>query len=87
MLLVATMRHGVLAAALAALATASCAERGDMGGAMAGDSQAMAGESRMAMAPHSSVMVGGQPMLPSKTIVDNAVNSADHTTLVGWSTP
>ena len=27
-------------------------------------------------------MVGGQPMLPSKTIVDNAVNSADHTTLV-----
>jgi uncharacterized surface protein with fasciclin (FAS1) repeats len=75
MLQVATMRHGVLAAALAALATASCAERGDMGGAMAG-------ESRMAMAPTSSVMVGGQPMLPSKTIVDNAVNSADHTTLV-----
>jgi uncharacterized surface protein with fasciclin (FAS1) repeats len=27
-------------------------------------------------------MVGGQPMLPGKTIVDNAVNSADHTTLV-----
>jgi uncharacterized surface protein with fasciclin (FAS1) repeats len=31
---------------------------------------------------HADVMVGGQPMLPSKTIVDNAVNSADHTTLV-----
>jgi len=30
----------------------------------------------------AEVMVGGQPMLPSKTIVDNAVNSADHTTLV-----
>lgn len=30
----------------------------------------------------SSVMVGGQAMLPSKDIVDNAVNSADHTTLV-----
>jgi len=29
-----------------------------------------------------SVMVGGQSMLPSKTIVENAVNSADHTTLV-----
>ena len=29
-----------------------------------------------------NVIVGGQPMLPSKTIVDNAVNSADHTTLV-----
>ena len=31
---------------------------------------------------HDSVMVGGQSMLPSKDIVDNAVNSADHTTLV-----
>jgi uncharacterized surface protein with fasciclin (FAS1) repeats len=30
----------------------------------------------------AQVTVGGQPMLPSKTIVDNAVNSADHTTLV-----
>jgi uncharacterized surface protein with fasciclin (FAS1) repeats len=30
----------------------------------------------------AQVMVGGQSMLPSKTIVDNAVNSADHTTLV-----
>ncbi|CAN5409538.1 fasciclin domain-containing protein [soil metagenome] len=30
----------------------------------------------------STVMVGGQSMLPSKDIVDNAVNSADHTTLV-----
>ena len=29
-----------------------------------------------------SVTVGGQSMLPSKDIVDNAVNSADHTTLV-----
>ena len=28
------------------------------------------------------VMVGGQSMLPSKDIIDNAVNSADHTTLV-----
>jgi uncharacterized surface protein with fasciclin (FAS1) repeats len=28
------------------------------------------------------VMVGGQPMLPAKNIVQNAVNSADHTTLV-----
>ncbi len=28
------------------------------------------------------VVVGGQPMLPSKDIVDNAVNSADNTTLV-----
>src|SRR5207302_2577080 len=27
-------------------------------------------------------IVGGQEMFPSKDIVDNAVNSADHTTLV-----
>nr|WP_230022229.1 fasciclin domain-containing protein [Massilia sp. Bi118] len=27
-------------------------------------------------------MVGGQPMFPSKDIVDNAMNSADHRTLV-----
>lgn len=30
----------------------------------------------------SAVIVGGQPMFQSKTIVQNAVNSADHTTLV-----
>jgi uncharacterized surface protein with fasciclin (FAS1) repeats len=29
-----------------------------------------------------TVQVGGQPMFPNKTIVANAVNSADHTTLV-----
>ena len=27
-------------------------------------------------------MVGGAPMLPTKDIIDNAVNSKDHTTLV-----
>ncbi len=30
----------------------------------------------------SNVEVGGEAMLPTKDIVDNAVNSADHTTLV-----
>lgn len=30
----------------------------------------------------ADVMVGGQSMSPSKDIVDNAVNSADHTTLI-----
>ncbi len=30
----------------------------------------------------NTVMVGGQSMFPSKDIIDNAVNSADHTTLV-----
>ncbi|WP_166362490.1 fasciclin domain-containing protein [Pseudomonas akapageensis] len=32
--------------------------------------------------PHQSVIVGGQSMMPTRDIVDNAVNSADHTTLV-----
>jgi len=36
---------------------------------------------RTAMA-EPTVRVGGQAMFPSKTIVANAVNSADHTTLV-----
>lgn len=34
------------------------------------------------MADEKSVEVGGAPMFPSKNIVENAVNSADHTTLV-----
>ncbi len=33
-------------------------------------------------AMNDTVRVGGQPMFPNKTIVSNAVNSADHTTLV-----
>jgi len=32
--------------------------------------------------PARTVLVGGQSMFPGKTIVANAVNSADHTTLV-----
>lgn len=35
-----------------------------------------------AFAKTMTVMVGGAPMYPSKTIVANAVNSKDHTTLV-----
>lgn len=34
------------------------------------------------MSGEKTVMVGGSPMYPSKTIVQNAVNSRDHTTLV-----
>ena len=33
-------------------------------------------------AKEKTVMVGGAPMYPSKNIVENAVNSKDHTTLV-----
>jgi uncharacterized surface protein with fasciclin (FAS1) repeats len=34
------------------------------------------------MSRASEISVGGQAMLPTRDIVDNAVNSADHTTLV-----
>lgn len=34
------------------------------------------------IAQEKTVMVGGAPMYPSKNIVENAVNSKDHTTLV-----
>ncbi|WP_404969489.1 fasciclin domain-containing protein [Thalassospira profundimaris] len=34
------------------------------------------------MSDEKTVMVGGAPMYPSKNIVENAVNSKDHTTLV-----
>jgi uncharacterized surface protein with fasciclin (FAS1) repeats len=36
----------------------------------------------LAQMKEQTVMVGGAPMYPSKTIVENAVNSKDHTTLV-----
>lgn len=60
-----------LLAACASLALAGCA----MNDSMADDSMAapMAAE---------NPMVGGAAMVASKTIVENAVNSADHTTLV-----
>lgn len=38
--------------------------------------------SMAALPSFSQVMVGGAPMLASKDIIDNAVNSKDHTTLV-----
>src|SRR5256885_1038301 len=34
------------------------------------------------MKPEKTVTVGGAPMYPSKNIIQNAVNSKDHTTLV-----
>lgn len=39
------------------------------------------GSAQLALAA-DPVMVGGQSMLPTKDIIDNAVNSGDHTTLV-----
>jgi len=46
-------------------------------GACAGGGMGMGGSSNM-----NTPMVGGAPMYPTKDIVDNAVNSKDHTTLV-----
>lgn len=39
-------------------------------------------ETALAKKGEKTVMVGGAPMYPSKNIVENAVNSKDHTTLV-----
>ncbi len=43
---------------------------------------AVAGAAAVHAADENTVMVGGMAMYPSKDIVSNAVNSADHTTLV-----
>jgi uncharacterized surface protein with fasciclin (FAS1) repeats len=69
---------GLTATAFAALAATSACAPANQGG-MDG---AKAGQPRASMAPAPSVIVGGHPMLPSRSIVDNAVNSADHKTLV-----
>ena len=37
---------------------------------------------QVSFAQEKTVMVGGAPMYPSKNIIENAVNSKDHTTLV-----
>ena len=65
------MRKTTLAAALV-LAAAPLAARG----------QVHAAANTSARPSSAPVTVGGQAMLPSRDIVDNAVNSADHTTLV-----
>lgn len=57
----------VIAASVIALSLGACA--GNTG-------------SDRAMSDEKTVMVGGAPMYPSKNIVENAVNSKDHTTLV-----
>jgi uncharacterized surface protein with fasciclin (FAS1) repeats len=50
-------------------------------GAGVASAQMMSDQSHKAGAMHT-VMVGGAPMYPTKNIVQNAVNSKDHTTLV-----
>ncbi len=50
-------------------------------GAGFAQAEMMSAQDHMGSKEHT-VMVGGAPMYPSKTIVQNAVNSKDHTTLV-----
>ncbi|MGA0605300.1 fasciclin domain-containing protein [Phenylobacterium sp. VNQ135] len=50
--------------------------------AVAGAMALAGGSFAMAQTAEKTVMVGGAAMYPSKTIVENAVNSKDHTTLV-----
>ena len=61
----------------------ACAGGMGMGGSGMSGSEGMSGMSSMSgMSGMSNPMVGGAAMYPSKDIVDNAVNSKDHTTLV-----
>lgn len=49
---------------------------------MSKDSMSKDAMSKDAMSSGRSVTVGGAPMYPNKNIIENAVNSKDHTTLV-----
>jgi uncharacterized surface protein with fasciclin (FAS1) repeats len=66
-----------LIAAGTALALAACSHMG-----MNQTSMPAANTPSMTAGTMGVKMVGGAPMYPSKDIVDNAVNSKDHTTLV-----
>lgn len=50
--------------------------------ALSWSSPGSSGQKEKEMMTDNIVMVGGQDMFSSKDIIDNAVNSADHTTLV-----
>ncbi len=66
------------------IAAAATALLGACAGTMNTSSTGSASEmnSTMGAAGSNTKMVGGAPMFPTKDIVDNAVNSQDHTTLV-----
>jgi uncharacterized surface protein with fasciclin (FAS1) repeats len=63
-------------AALGAALLAACSQ------GMAGSTPATQPSAAMIMTDAAPVTVGGQPMFAGKDIIDNAVKSADHTTLV-----
>lgn len=53
-----------------------------MAGLLAAGGSVSWASAQTTMAAPATVMVGGAPMYPSKNIIENAVNSKDHTTLV-----
>lgn len=83
-----TLRTAALIAAIASV-SAGCMSDDMHNGAMSDSStkSSMSAQAQVA-APmarattQTSVMVGGAAMYPNKTIVENAMNSTDHTTLV-----
>ena len=80
------LTRSLLAATLMLSATA-CMSDGMMADNMSKSSSMQTPASAMPMAEpapmaEKTVMVGGAAMYPSKTIVENAMNSKDHTTLV-----
>jgi uncharacterized surface protein with fasciclin (FAS1) repeats len=68
------VRSAILAAAATTSLSACMSMNDDMDG--------MDSSSSMSAGTRGTVMVGGAPMYPNRTIVENAVNSRDHTTLV-----
>ena len=68
-------------ALLSALALGACMSHADTRADAPMASTAMSSDAAMPMS-HEDPMVGGAMMYPSKDIIDNAVNSKDHTTLV-----
>ena len=86
------MKQSLLAAALVAACTLSACNKPDAAApatdtaAMADDAAATATTNDAAMSAdtpaNENPMVGGAAMYADKDIIDNAVNSADHTTLV-----
>jgi uncharacterized surface protein with fasciclin (FAS1) repeats len=84
------MKPSLLAAALVAACTLSACNKPDAAApaadtaAMADDTSATANDAAMSAdaAVDENPMVGGAAMYADKDIIDNAVNSADHTTLV-----
>jgi len=72
-------RHSLMsAAAVAALTVGSFAATPSF----AQNAGSMSNSMSSSMSAEKTKMVGGAPMYPSKNIVENAVNSKDHTTLV-----